>query len=108
MPLRARCSRRRPRWRATCRRVARAAAILWPPYGANERVDPIEDLREDRILLPAGDLHAHLEGVIAVGDFEELRLRIEPRQQRADLIGRAELVAAALDEQHRQRDGRQV
>jgi hypothetical protein len=33
---------------------------------------------------------------------------LRPRQQFADLIGRAELVAAALDEQHRQRDGRQV
>jgi hypothetical protein len=45
--------------------------------------------------------------MIAAGDFVQRRV-LQSRQQRTDLVGRAERVAAALDEQHRLRDRGQV
>ena len=51
-----------------------------------------------RLLLLAGA--RHLEGVIAAGDDVKRRRRGKRCQDRPELGGRAEGVAAALDEEH--------
>src|ERR1051326_8472519 len=74
--------------------------------GGDGRAQPALDLVQhagvDLRLRRAGALR-HLEGMIAALDHIELRFRFELAEHRAELVGGAEGVALALDDEHRHR-----
>src|SRR5262245_55197946 len=91
----------------------------WPARGAATRRGP---LRRERCR-PAGDLAGEVvdhvrvgatraagevEGVIRVVDDVEPRARAERREEGTEQVERGELVARALEEQHRDADAREV